>query len=47
MLPSGKLPSRGWMEEQQEEVTELFEPKEEEIFDQETVRDIHSRVSKL
>jgi nitrate reductase (NAD(P)H) len=47
VLPSGKLPSRGWMEEKKKEVEDLFEPKEEEILDQEKVRDIHARVSRL
>jgi hypothetical protein len=47
VLPSGELPSRGWMEEKKKEVEELFEPKEEEILDQEKVRDIHVRVSRL
>lgn len=47
VLPSGKLPSRGWMEEKKDEVTELFEPKEEEILDREKVRDMHLRASRL
>jgi len=48
VLPDGLLPLRGGMEERKGEVTDLFEPKEEEeMFDQEEVRDIHFRVAKL
>ena len=47
MLPNGSLPSRGWMEEMKDEVSDLYSPKTQELLDPETVKAWGTRIAKL